>query len=189
MLVEDAGPGILRPRQIHGGNITRQTDAEADGIISTGTRVGIATADCLPLVLAGADMALALHVSRKSIIHGLLDNVLTYIEPQNIDYAFLGPHICEYHFSFEEEGEMLRQFCSRFPDAVHFHKGKMYVSLRKAVHHFLRAWNIHPDRISEDGRCTYELDSLPSYRRWLKEKKAGRRKNMVTAVDLFDQVA
>jgi polyphenol oxidase len=170
---------VLIPQQVHGGNIVRAIDLTrgvlpGDGVVveEPGVMVGISTADCVPMIITSDRRALALHISRKTLVHGLLDNALTYINPAEINHIYLGPHICEYHFGFGEEGSLLRQFRYRYPTAVHFHKGLEYLSLRKALQATLREWDIHQDKIYEDGRCTFEHPELPSYRRFTQAKAA-----------------
>jgi len=163
--------GVLFPKQIHGGNIVStqeltQGSEKADGVFvdQPNTSVGVATADCAPVVIVTEDMALILHVSRKTMVRGLLDNVTTHVKPSEIDHIYIGPHICEYHFSFEEEGSCLKRFRYQYPKAVHFHQGKIYLSLRKALREVFAGWDVHPNKIREDGRCTYEHVDLPSRR-------------------------
>ncbi|MFH1353904.1 MAG: polyphenol oxidase family protein [bacterium] len=174
-LLPGAGEGkmIFYPKQIHGGNIATveslmQGRLSADGILlkDAGVSGGVKTADCAPVVVVSEEAAVVLHVSRKSIVRGLLENTLTHIEAKDICHIFIGPHICEYHFSFDEEDELLRQFRYRYPGAMHFHKGKLYLSLRKALKSIFDDWRVHPSKIVEDGRCTYEQLAMPSYRRW-----------------------
>jgi copper oxidase (laccase) domain-containing protein len=160
------------PEQIHGGTIVKAQDLArgrlaADGVLvsTPGTLVAIGTADCAPTVITTAEHALVLHVSRKTLIRGLLDNALTYVAPADISRVYVGPHICEYHFGFEEEGELLKRFRYRYPAAVHFHKGVEYLSLRKALRGILAEWGVDTHRVIEDGRCTFEHPTLPSYRR------------------------
>lgn len=177
------------PRQIHGGNIVdthelARGQMSADGVMVKrgGEAGGVRTADCAPVVIVSDEVAAVLHISRKTIVRGLVANVTTYIAPREINHIFIGPHICEYHFSFEEEDELLRQLRYRCPAAVHFHKGKMYLSLRKALKGVFDEWQIHPDKITEDGRCNYEQLHMPSYRRWCEEGKEGKLPSLKTVV-------
>jgi copper oxidase (laccase) domain-containing protein len=56
----DAPPAnLLRPRQIHGASVARAQDCaggiDADAVISTGgDPIGVVTADCVPVLAAGA---------------------------------------------------------------------------------------------------------------------------------------
>jgi len=180
---------ILTAKQVHGGNIVRATQVtngtEADGIFLTNDSdqaVGVMTADCVPVIIMTENKALALHVSRKTLVNGLLDNVLNYLEPKEIDYIYVGPHICEYHFSFAREELMLRRFRLRFGRATHWHHGSIYLSLKTALQYFFDEWEMHPDKIHYDGRCTYEMLALPSYRRGLDSGQTGKIGSLITAV-------
>lgn len=185
------GREILTARQVHGGNVVRDKhlelgEMEADGIIlgsESTNRIGIKTADCMPVIIMTDTEAIGLHVSRKSIVNGLLDNVMSVIAPLEVNRIFVGPHLCEYHFSFNEEDYMIRRFRYRFPEAVHFHKGLMYLSLKKALVHFLDDWQINKERVVYDGRCTYEMLDLPSYRQWKQEGEVGELGRMLTVVE------
>lgn len=180
---------IFYPRQIHGGNILpgeslMRQELPADGVWLRGTATagGVKTADCAPVVIVTEEAAVVLHVSRKSIVRGLLQNTLTHIAVKDIDHIFIGPHICEYHFSFDEEDELLRQFRYQYPKAVHFHKGKLYLSLRRALMNVFENWQVHPSKISEDGRCTYEQLTMPSHRRRMDNGEEGKLPLLKTIV-------
>jgi len=180
---------VLFPDQIHGGNIVEvemlaQGKMSADGVVLKGDSVagGVQTADCAPVVIVSDNAAVVLHISRKALVRGLLANAATYVAPDDINHVFIGPHICEYHFSFEEEDKLLRQLRYQYPKAVHFHKGKLYLSMRRALKGVFDEWQIHPDKIIEDGRCTYEQLQMPSYRRWLEGGREGKLTMLKTVV-------
>lgn len=186
----DKADTIVTVNQIHGGNIVRaeqavQEKTEADGILLTaGSRLvaGIKTADCAPVVVMAENRALALHVSRKTIVNGLLDNVMSYLEPKEIDYVYVGPHICEFHNSFAREEFMLRRFRLRFGQATHWHRGIIYISLKTALQYFFNDWEIHPNKIHYDGRCTYEMMALPSAKRDIESGRSGEIERLITTV-------
>ena len=181
----------LITKQVHSGNIVKSnhlqlSEVEADGIVLSSEatdRIGIYTADCMPVVIMTDKVAIALHVSRKSIVNGLMDNAMSFILPTEVNYVYVGSHICEYHFSFDEEDYMIRKFRYRFPEAVHFHKGLMYLSLKKALLHFFDEWQINKERVNYDGRCTYEMLDLPSYRPWKQEGAVGELGRILTIVE------
>lgn len=183
--VETAAKTIVAPRQVHGGNIARaswltplfrggdagaaQPAAEADGVVldALTVKARISTADCAAVALLGDTLGVLLHVSRKTLIHGLFENAFSYLTPQDVSYVYVGPHICEFHFSFEREAADLKQFRIRFPQAVHFHQQRLHLSLRAALERVFRDHEIHQRRVTWDGRCTFEHEDLPSYRRLL----------------------
>ena len=180
---------IVKVNQTHGGNIVRAahitSETEADGIylsIDDDRVIGIDTADCAPVIIMTEEKVLALHVSRKTIVNGLLDNALNYLEPKEIDNIYVGPHICEFHNTYSHESLMLRRFRLRFGRATHWHHGSIYLSLKTALQYFFDEWEIHPNKINYDGRCTYEMLALPSYRREIDAGRSGAIGRLVTTV-------
>jgi copper oxidase (laccase) domain-containing protein len=165
---------LLFSKQVHGGRIVsveclKNKECEADGIVSDvsdGVVVGVVTADCVPVVIATDKRVVVLHVSRKTLIRGLLENVRNIISFKDIESVFIGPHICENHFSFENKGEEIQEFIDRYPMAREKRDGKVYLSMRQALQVFFDKWGVKNEKIIEDGRCTYESDQLSSYKRW-----------------------
>ena len=176
-------------KQVHGGNVVlaheiKNSKPEADGIFlsrKTDT-AAIYTADCLPLILMASDKALAVHVSRKTLIRGLLENVKNFIYPTKIMHIFIGPHICQKHFIFEYAGSEIMEFKIKFPEAVEERDNTISLSLQKALKTFLTTWGITDDQITKDERCTYETKELPSYKRWIENGKAGNSGHLTTSV-------
>lgn len=171
-------------RQVHGSTIiSADGSGPADGIFITNpnNEVGIKTADCMPLVLLGEGSALALHVSRKTLVAGILDQVPKYIQPNEIKKIYIGPHICAEHFTFEWEGQGIANFRRQFPQAVTKKDGVLHLSLLKAVRQYFNSWGIAPT-MEEDGRCTFEDQGLPSYKRWLLQGKPGELEQLITLV-------
>ncbi len=180
---------VLFAKQVHGGNIVdvvclKIGECEADGVVlskTDGVVVGVVTADCAPVVVVTDTKAVVLHVSRKTLIRGLLDNVKKCIDVTEIKYIYIGPHICEKHFCFEREGEEIQEFIRLYPNVVERRGGKIYLSMRKALQVYFNEWEVSDDRITEDGRCTFEDDKLPSYKQWC-EKREGKLKNIKIVV-------
>lgn len=182
---------FITVNQVHKGAIVNAVDAQrerldADGILMqrNDQPVAIFTADCLPLVITTDTATLALHVSRKTLIHGLLDHAASLINLADITSVFLCPHICAEHFIFEHEGEDIKRFREKFPAAITttlpFH-----LSLKSAVQTYLDTWHVSPDIIQEDARCTSEDESLPSYKYWLLSGKNGTLGRIATIVSLW----
>lgn len=163
--------GVLAAEQIHCGRIARVTElpVAADGIVVTpkDPAVAIRTADCLPIVLLSERVALLLHVSRKTLVEGLLDVAPTFLPPATITNAYIGAHICPEHFSFETFGPEIKAFAKKFPAAVTRQGEVVHLSLDIALDHYLKSWGVSESVIKRDKRCTFEDASLPSYRRRL----------------------
>lgn len=75
-------PGLVRPRQVHGCRVARvRGDApepvDADAIVGTrpGARVGVVTADCVPILLASADGTRvgAVHAGWRGLAAGVVE--------------------------------------------------------------------------------------------------------------------
>lgn len=172
-------------RQVHGNMIVHATSCEhaviqADGV--TGTQFdgafGVHTADCLPLVVITDTQAAVLHISRHTLVAGILDTLTELLGKEPIRTAYIGQHICENCFVFEEKGEGIAQFEKLFPYAVKHNSSGTHLSLRSVILHYLK----DIPSITEDSRCTFETQELPSYRRWRKEGSVGDFPRMVTSV-------
>jgi copper oxidase (laccase) domain-containing protein len=190
ILSEVEESNALFPRQVHGGDIVgvvclKTKECEADGVVldsSEDVSVGIVTADCAPVVIVTKERVVVLHVSRKTLLEGLLDNVEKYIQTKDILNVYIGPHICERHFDFETEGEEITEFIQKYPNAVKRRNGRSYLSIREALQVFFNKWGVSEDKLKEDGRCTYESDELPSYAKWCEEGRRGRLEHVKTIV-------
>lgn len=158
----------------HAGNIVtaesllgkQEASVDADGvIIKRGDRgtYGVGTADCLPLVLANDAWAAVLHISRKTLVHGILDRFSDLVDPTTAEYIHAGPAICRDHFVFEWEGDDIKAFAEKFPSAVTRSDQGTHLSLAAAVNSYFADWGLSlSDR---DARCTLEHRQLPSYER------------------------
>ncbi len=129
----------------------------------------IRTADCLPLVLITPDVTVALHVSRKSLIAGLLDNVTSFFDTTAVTKVYIGPHICADHLVFEHRGEEVARFVEQYPFASQQSAAGLHLSLAKVVDMYLKQWGVGAAVVVRDGRCTFETVELPSYRRSRKD--------------------
>lgn len=186
----DAPPfTVLIPRQTHGNSIvsTASFDAgvpSADGIIGTlsGPAIGVHTADCLPLVLTTDMRALATHISRHTLTAGILETITDTLNGERILHAWMGPHICERCFVFEHRGEGIVEFERMFPYAVSEDALGTHLSLATVIRTYLRTHSVADATVFEDGRCTQETSSLPSYRRWKAQGGEGNFPRIITAV-------
>lgn len=177
------------PEQLHGNQIVtslqlQKARLQADGVfIGDGMPEGaIVTADCMPLVLFGKKEALLLHMSRKTLINGILDSARNYTNDFPVVDICVGPHICSQHFIFEKRGPEIQRFAELFPNAVKKHPSGWSLSLRDALRGFLDELQVPPKRIHEDGRCTFETPGLPSYRRQLAEGPMSELGRIITTV-------
>lgn len=175
MPLADVLPEVVRVTQVHGDQIVQATDAvrgglEADGIVASHTFIQpfmIHTADCLPMVIVTKTQACILHVSRKTLLVGLLDAVPHFIDISSIEGVWLGPHLCAEHFVFEWVGSDVAAFQARFRAACEEKEDGLHLSILSATKQYLTTWGVRAATIVRDSRCTFEDNSLASYRRSL----------------------
>ncbi len=180
---------ILLPRQTHGNTITQAAlcvhrITEADGIIGTSQDApfGIHTADCLPLVVTTDTRAAAIHISRHTLTAGILNTLTAILDGEALRNAYIGPHICEQCFVFEEKGENIIRFEKMFPHAIQERNHMTHISLRRVVYEYLKDIGMRKKFIIQDIRCTFETPELSSYRRWMAGGEQGDFPRMITAV-------
>ncbi len=168
------------PVQKHTGIIlslaTDDRSIPADGIYTKNPLVpiGIRTADCLPLFIrTDKDEYIGLHISRLTLIRGLLDQVPHYIDTSTITNVWMGPHICDKHFCFQWVGKDIQTFQQMFPEAVKAQGESVCLSIQKATEQYLHKWNVSSDVIEVDTRCTYEQSERMSYKQWYEQGKQG----------------
>jgi YfiH family protein len=71
-------PGVRRPVQVHGALVVRaEADGplgEADAALATraGVAVGVVTADCVPILIAGGGAVAAVHAGWRGLAHGVI---------------------------------------------------------------------------------------------------------------------
>ena len=123
-----------------------QLDADAIITLSKNVFVGVKTADCLPLFLYSDDFVCAIHLGRKGILSGLLDNVLAKLkELEFLDFskiqAVIGPNLQpKDHICFEQ---VLDQFPSQF--VTKFEKDVHIITNQKLWDDYLSQNPILPD--------------------------------------------
>ncbi len=165
--------------QIHTGTVVANTFATGDNgdgflLNLNDSPAAIRTADCIPLIITTAENALALHISRLTLLHDIVPTGLKLINFEKITGLYIGPHICQRHFIFEEEGSALKEFIKRFPTAVARTSTGTTLSLRTALDPYIAPLLQNPTVTKMlDQRCTYQTHKLPSYKRWLTQNKPG----------------
>jgi YfiH family protein len=119
------GESVLRPRQVHGVAIAelRATGelslSEADAVVSTtpGVRVGIATADCVPILVCGEDglTVAAIHAGWRGLAAGVVEAGVTALRKISVTgrlIAAIGPHIGD--CCYEIDGPVIEALESHF---------------------------------------------------------------------------
>jgi YfiH family protein len=101
----DAAPaGLVRPRQVHGARVASAQECaagvDADAVIATAASeaIGVVTADCVPILAAGADgrAVAAIHAGWRGLAAGVIAagiDALRRASPGSPLRAVIGPHI------------------------------------------------------------------------------------------------
>jgi hypothetical protein len=177
----DICPTPLRLKQVHGYSIVEASDdvQVADGIWTKAINypIGVAVADCVPILLAGSiygeSWVAAIHAGWRGVVYGILrHSIATFTglggNVKDLTWAF-GPAILQCHFEVGSEVIMAAKRDPAWIDSLaeyKLKKDKFYLDL----HGLLRshAIDIGLDR-AKDGSipiCTYcNPTLLNSYRR------------------------
>jgi polyphenol oxidase len=164
-------------RQIHSASVlnahglTDRSD-EGDALITDELyrRIGIRTADCVPILLvdSGHRAVAAIHAGWRGTAAGIAGHAVESLKntfgttPANL-YAAVGPCIrsCCYEVGEDVARHFARMFTERKPV-----KGKQMLDLPEANRRQLQAVGVPPEHIYDCGRCTAcEIDLFFSYRR------------------------
>lgn len=172
---------VVAVKQVHGAKVIAvdecagaPTPVEADGIyLPAGSSkvASIATADCLPLVVANrSGDAVALHVGWRGLTAGVVDAGLARLGGDGL-VAVIGPHIrsCCYQFLGPERYVVARRFGTESFVGDN-------LSLESALSSLLARQRVG-DVVSV-GQCTYCNDAYYSYRR---DGTTGRQLTLVGA--------
>lgn len=170
---------IIRVKQVHGAAIVWASAAQgqalaADGIAAPHTFMPafmISTADCLPLAVVSDEIACVVHISRKTLIRGILETIPNFIAPHEMRAAYFGPHVCAEHFVFEQVGSEIAAFQQKFPFACQRRGDGLHLDINAVVTKQLINWGLPPDTLQRDGRCTFADETLPSYIRAWRSKQ------------------
>ena len=134
------------------------------------------TSDCIPLLLynAAKHAAGVAHCGWRGICSGIAANTLEVMgrrfgsSPEDI-LAFFGPGICGN--CYDVDGDLIGAFSGLFsPEEIEAlfrprEDGKYLLDLRKAIAFELLRAGLRPDRIRDEGICSYESMDFASYRR------------------------
>lgn len=195
--------GIVTPCQTHTVNVgivesPDQTFPDTDALITQlpGVKIGVRTADCVPIVLYAPDIkaVAAIHAGWKGTLYGIVANTLQRLFEMGADArkirAAFGPYICGdcYEVSPELAKEFQRQgFYSAIrcgettdpltgkamdPERPHIDLG--YCNLVR-----LRRGLVPDDNIIGPAGCTRHSGEFPSWRR-----ENGTDKRMITWISL-----
>jgi hypothetical protein len=167
-------PPPLRLRQVHGAVVVRAEGAEAgaegDAWVATtrGLTLAIATADCVPVLLADptAGVIAAVHAGwrgmRARILARALESMLALGARAGRIHAGIGPSVkggC-----YEVGAEVRAEFGAAFPLARTLFEGRR-LDLVAAARLELETAGVPPSAVSVVDRCTHCASELASHRR------------------------
>jgi YfiH family protein len=170
---------IITLKQIHSALI-KETDlsnaekicgSEADGVWTqeTDLALGILTADCYPVFLAGKRTICALHCGWRGTLSGIIKNAETFFSKANDrpEYAYIGAGISAGKFSVKED------FISRLSESEKIYlfqdAGTAYFDLLKKIYDDISAIGV--ERIASCGACTASDPDFYSHRRDKTDKR------------------
>ncbi|MDR2883816.1 MAG: polyphenol oxidase family protein [Deferribacteraceae bacterium] len=172
--------------QQHGVEIIKVTDenylsvnnAKADGLFTaeSGIALGILTADCYPVLIAGAHSAAALHCGWRSAVGGIIEKVLPLFESERDlpQYAYIGAGISKVAYIVQDDfiDEISQVFkpypyLSKIGDEWHF-------DLAQLISNRLNLIGVKDIQMA--NICTYASQRFFSYRR---EPECGRMLSVI----------
>lgn len=173
----EADPSVSLPRQVHG---TRVLDLEpggarpeADGLVTSrpGTRVGVVTADCVPILMVARHhhVVAAVHAGWRGAAAGIVDvavaRLRTFgVEPDDVE-ACLGPAIgsCCYEVGAEVHAAFVGRTGATTEAAWARRNDRWMLDLRAGVKALLARAGVA--RTTIVGPCTRCSTDYCSYRR------------------------
>lgn len=153
---------FYRVKQTHSSIVLNENNCnelEADGMIGCSSKaMAILTADCLPVLLIGANSHALVHAGWKGLQNEILKN--DKILKINPFYAFIGPHISSKNY--EVQADFKLNF--NIPNAFIERNGKIFFDLLAVAK--IQLESTYKNIIVEDsGICTFENEQMHSYRR------------------------
>ncbi len=145
-----------------------------DGILtlrSEGIKVGVRTADCLPIIFVSKNMKGAIHAGWRGIAAGIVENAIKKLEiageKRENTFAVIGPHICGRCYEVGEDvWEIFSQLCSQKEieslNVLSEHGGKKFLNMSAYVISLMREMGI---RIFHTNICVFENRNFFSRRR------------------------
>jgi len=185
---------LVSPKQIHSNHVLVVPDGaqagaaarfgQGDALVSFQPEImiGIRTADCLPIVLVGANTRSfgVIHAGWRGTVSEISAHAVRAMvcqlgtSPEDI-WAAIGPGICP--CCFEVGPDVALQFKGIFPERVDFHHHTR-INLAEANRRQLEGAGVPPAQIEVSGLCTVcRAGEFHSYRR--DKERAGR---MLSAV-------
>lgn len=171
--------------QVHGNEVHEVTlnnhpdvlFSKGDGLftLAEDLPLGVLTADCYNVFLAGKKGIAALHCGHKSVSADIMSKGVELFEKHNDFpiFAGIGPGISAENYEVGADlAEKFHNICSK---AVHFRDGRFNLCLRTVIEENLKSKGIETIEHMED--CTFADENLFSYRR--DKGKTGRMAGII----------
>ena len=191
--IVDGLPGVLHSighcRQVHGAAVHRigvrengvEVVGDGDGLVTDRPGHGalVWTADCVPVLIAGADVVAAVHSGWRGSAADIVGTAVGVLErtfgaaPRTLRAA-LGPSVCGRCYRVGPEVPVA---LAAFGLDEHRWLDGDHVDLRGFLATRLEALGVPPEEIETVGGCTVESPDLASFRR--DGEAAGRQWSMV----------
>jgi YfiH family protein len=157
--------GLCRPVQVHGRRVVQLTDVraplgEADAVVSAagGVPVAVATADCVPVLIAApsARVVAAVHAGWRGLAAGVIEAALAALARRGVApadvAAAIGPHIGPCCYEVDEP--VLRALRARFV-------GRLESSMRpgRAEHAWIDLGGLARDALAAAGVPAAQVDA------------------------------
>ena len=176
-LALDEGTPMVQVRQIHGARVVDakivDANTEADGIIVTtpGVPIGIRTADCAPILMAGTDEdgqphVAAVHAGWRGTVADIPGTAVAALAsrgvPADQQRAAIGPTIGIDRFEVGDEVvEAARTALNgESPKTVVNDRGRHQLDLIDLIRRLLLRAGLRPEHIETVGGCTFSHDDL-----------------------------
>lgn len=166
--------------QVHGSALAEVQDNKkivlnVDALITREKNLALVVqvADCIPLLIHSSFQVAAVHVGRRGLAAGVIENVLSNFRSNgeiNIN-AELGPAICVN--CYEVDPDTYRSVVAAVPGAA-TSQSRHHLDLVKGAMSILESWNIS---IHNWGICTFENSDYFSFRR---DSQTGRQVGVIS---------
>ncbi len=156
---------VFLPKQIHSNIVVyvdkKDTQIEADGVITdkAGFKIGIKTADCVPILLKSRNFVGAVHAGWRGLYNGILEKAFLLFDSfsEKPHFAFIGPSAKECCY---EVGHEFQDYFKSLKTIG----GKLFFDTQKEAISQLKSLNPSIELLVYET-CSICNKNIPSYRR------------------------
>jgi hypothetical protein len=180
---------LVRVKQVHGTRVVsdREAGVEADGLYTSArnTPVGVATADCVPVLIACTDgqVVSAVHAGWRGAVAGILAVAIEAMRvPRDTLRFALGPSIS--FDAFEVGDEVIEAARTSLggatPPCGRWGNGKYHLDLRGLLIEQLARLEVPRHHVELTGGCTFI--EAPLYHSYRRDHAGGRQLSAIARV-------